>query len=143
MEKKDYLNFASRFELVREKEASYRKELDAFIDDAFAMHGNEFVLKPSGEYESWQELVEKEDGIMVENHFSTYFELEDKYGQVQLVYPTRICRIGDKMQIECMDGYDYGEREFVEGLYLDGKLDTLEIVALFIKSVLEQESEAV
>ena len=138
MEKKDYLSMMDRFSVLQDREKPYRKELIGFVNEAFNMHGNEFVLKPSDDYETWEEADEMEEGLVVENHFPTYFEIEDKRGIVHEIYPTRIYR-KDASGLDYIDGYDYKDCEFTEDWFLDSSTETLESIAYFINAVLEQE----
>ena len=141
MEKKDYLSFAGRYALLKNREELYRKELEGFIDDAFKMHGNEFVLKPDDGFETWEEADESDEGLDVCSRFDMYFEVEDKYGHVHMIYPTRIYRTKADYRVEYVDGYDYEECKFVEGWVFVRELDALETVAWFINAVLEQEQK--
>lgn len=133
-----------KYQRLQNWESEYRKELISYINEAFAMHGNEFVLKPEGDYETWEEVDEEEQGINVSEHFGTYFELEDRRGHTHEIYPTRIYR--EKYEggsfMDYVDGYDLGEGEFVEEWYIDCDKESLESIAYFINAVLEQEQES-
>lgn len=130
-----------KYQRLQNWESEYRKELVSYINEAFAMHGNEFVLKPGGDYETWEEVDEEEQGIDVSEHFGTYFELEDRRGHTHEIYPTRIYRkvYEGGSFMDYVDGYDLGEGEFVEEWYIDCDDDSLGSIAYFINAVLEQE----
>ena len=138
MEKKDCLNLMKRFSVIQDKETLYRMELISFIEEAFGKNNNEFVLKPCEDYETWEEADEMEEGLVVEEHFSTYFEIEDKRGRMHEIYPTRIF-YEDSSRLYYVDGYDYTDCKFTEGWCLDCGTETLESIAYFINAVLEQE----
>lgn len=130
-----------KYQRIQNWQDEYRKELISYINEAFAMHGNEFVLKPEG-YDSWEEADEEEEGLDVSAHFGTYFELEDRHGYTHEIYPTRIYRKkpGNALT-DYVDGYDLNEGEFVEGWYLNCDVESLSSIAWFINAVLEQEQE--
>ena len=132
-----------KYQRLQNWESEYRKELISYINEAFAMHGNEFVLKPGGDYETWKEVDEEEQGIDVSEHFGTYFELEDRRGHTHEIYPTRIYRkvYEGGSFMDYVDGYDLGEGDFVEEWYIDCDDDSLGSIAYFINAVLEQEQE--
>lgn len=117
----------------------YRKELVSYINEAFAMHGNEFILKPGGDCETWEEAVKSDDFCACED-LPTWLMIWDRHEFSHEIYPTRIYRVSDS-GMTYIDGYDNTEGDFVEGWYANDDNDDLSSIADFINAVLKQEQE--
>ena len=120
-------DFTSRFSALVEQEKQYKNTLDAFIKDAFDVYGYEFIYKAK-------------KGA-VKHCEDVYFELEDKYGEIHTIYPTRIYRTGKLYPYQCVDGYDANIGEYVRNWTIDGTLENRKTIALFIDVVLNQKKE--
>ena len=129
-----------KYSRLQNWEEEYRKELISYINEAFAMHGNEFVLKPEG-HESWKEADEADEFVAIDD-LPTYVMIGDRHGDSHEIYPTRIYREVDKggSFMDYVDGYDWTDGEFVEGWYPNSYNDDLASIATFIDAVLEQEA---
>ena len=133
-----------KYKRLQNWEEEYRKELISYINEAFAMHGNEFVYK-CDTHDTWKEKSEdEEDDFDAMNDLPTYVMIEDRRGDSHEIYPTRIYREVHEggSFMDCVDGYDWTDGEFVEGWYPNSHNDDLASIATFINAVLEQESEA-
>lgn len=116
----------------------YRKELVSYINEAFAIHGNEFKLKPEG-FDTWEEARMSEEFNAVDD-MPTYVMIWDRHEFSHEIYPTRAYREKEG-GIVYIDGYDYTYGEFVEDWYTNEHNDDLASIACFINAVLEQESK--
>lgn len=116
----------------------YNRKLVSYINEAFAMHGNEFVLKPEG-FETWEEAGQSEEFSAI-NDLPTYLMKCDAYGDSHEIYPTRVYRKSEQGLIY-LDGYDYSDGCFVTDWYTDDFDDDLASIACFINAVLEQENK--
>ena len=114
----------------------YRKELVSYINEAFAMHGNEFVLKPE-EYDTWQEAL-KDEAFDAMDDLPTYVMIWDRHEFSHEIYPTRVYREKEGRLIY-VDGYDYTEGKFVEDWFINEGNDDLASIADFINAVFDQE----
>ena len=114
----------------------YRKELVSYINEAFAMHGTEFVLKPE-EYDTWQE-ASKDEAFDAMEDLPTYVMIWDRHEFSHEIYPTRVYRENEGGLIY-VDGYDYTDGKFVKDWYINEGNDDLASIACFIDAVLEQE----
>ena len=128
-----------KYQRLQNWESEYRKELISYINEAFTMHGNEFVLKPGGNYETWEEAVKSDDFCACE-YLPTWLMIWDRHEFSHEIYPTRIYRVSDS-GMTYIDGYDSTEGGFVEGWYANDDNDDLSSIADFINAVLEQEQE--
>lgn len=128
-----------KYQRLQNWESEYRKELISYINEAFAMHGNEFVLKPGGDYETWEEAV-KSDEFCACDDLPTWLMIWDRHEFSHEIYLTRIYRVSDNGLIY-IDGYDNTEGGFVEDWYANDDNDDLSSIATFINAVLEQEQE--
>ena len=125
-----------KYQRIANWQSEYRKELISYINEAFAMHGNEFVLKPE-DCETWKEAVKSDDFCACED-LPTWLMIWDRHEFSHEIYPTRIYRVSDS-GMTYIDGYDNTEGEFVEGWYANDDNDDLSSIADFINAVLEQE----
>ena len=127
-----------KYQRLQNWENEYRKELVSYIKEAFAMHGNEFVLKPE-DCETWEEAVKSDDFCSCED-LPTWLMIWDRHEFSHEIYPTRIYRVSDS-GMTYIDGYDNTEGDFVEGWYANDDNDDLSSIADFINAVLKQEQE--
>lgn len=139
MERKDYLNFQSRYSNLTELEKRYRKELLDFINDAFEMHGDVFALKPEG-CETWKERSKKLSFMPMDElpYYLTIGVDDDNSHEIH------ICRIHQGtndlgMQYIEVDGWDWSDGMFVERWDAHYDIESLSTIAEFIDAVLEQE----
>lgn len=128
-----------KYQRIAKWQDEYRKELISYIDEAFTMHGNEFVLKPEGDYETWEGAVKSDDFCACED-LPTWLMIWDRHEFSHEIYPTRIYRVSDS-GMTYIDGYDNTEGGFVEGWYANDDNDDLSSIATFINAVLKQEQE--
>lgn len=142
MEKKDYFSLQSKFACLEDCLERYRKELLDFINEAFAMHGNEFVLKPEGDYDTWEERRKEEDFYAMDE-LPYYLNIgvdDDNAHETHISRVRQIERVSYKA-IE-VDGWDWYLNKWVEGCEIHYDIDSLAAVADFINAVLEQEQES-
>ena len=137
MEKKDYYSLQSKYSHLEDYREQYRKNLLDFINEAFAMHGNEFVLKPE-DCETWEEADEIDQGLNAMDRMPTCLTVYDKHCDTHEVYPTRIYR-NEGGYTKYVDGYDYFNCEFTEGWEANSDMESLQAISTFINAVLEQE----
>ena len=127
-----------KYQRIQNWQGEYRNELLSYIDEAFAMHGNEFALKPEG-FDSWKDWYKSEEFDAMED-IPTYVMIWDRHGNSHEIYITRAYRENGYGTIY-VDGFDYTEGRLVEGWFVNGHNDDLESIACLINAVFEQESE--
>ena len=127
-----------KYQRIANWQSEYRKELVSYINEAFAMHGYEFVLKPEG-FDTWEGAVKSDDFCACED-LPTWLMIWDRHEFSHEIYPTRIYRVSDS-GMTYIDGYDNTEGDFVEGWYANDDNDDLSSIADFINAVLKQEQE--
>lgn len=116
----------------------YSKEVISYINEAFAMNGNDFALKPA-RFETWQEAEDSEEFDAMED-LPTYVNIWDRHGFSHEIYITRAYRDSDGGTIY-VDGYDFTDGAFVEGWHINDNTSDLVSIAEFINAVFEQEAE--
>lgn len=127
-----------KYQRILNWDKEYRKELVSYINEAFAMHGNDFALKPEG-FGTWQEAYKSEEFDAMED-LPAYVMIWDRHEFSHEIYPTRVYRESEGGLIY-VDGYDLTDGKFVEGWYTNDYNDDLASIAEFINAVLEQEQE--
>lgn len=137
MEKKDYYSLQSKYSFLQDYLKRYRKDLKDFIDEAFEKHGSEFVLKPE-DCDTWKEADEIDQGLDAMGRIPTFLFIDSKNRSEREIYPTKIYRRNGS-DTHYVNGYDYDDCEFVNGLRANDDTDSLESIAEFINAVLEQE----
>lgn len=139
MEKKDYYSLQSKYSFLQDYLKRYRKDLKDFIDEAFEKHGSEFVLKPE-DCDTWKEADEIDHGLDAMERIPTVLFIDSKNKYEREIYPTKIYRRNGR-DTHYVNGYDYDDCEFVNGLRANDDTDSLESIAEFINAVLGQEQE--
>ena len=132
-----------KYKRLQNWEEEYRKELISYINEAFAMHGNEFVYK-CDTHDSWKEKSEdEEDDFDAMNDLPVNLTVwvDDDGGHEMYPYCIRqVCTDSGYKSIE-MDGYDWYGTDWVEDVDVHEGVENLVAIADFINAVLEQEQE--
>lgn len=121
----------------------YYKELREYINEAFAMHGNEFEYKcPT--HPTWQKKNEDgDDEFYAMEDLPVYLACECGRSSTDELYPYRIYQEVDDTGMKNIfaDGYEWNNGEWWKDCNLHDDTDSLESIASFINAVLEQETE--
>lgn len=141
MDKKDYLNLQSKYTRLQNLMELYRKDLLAYIHEAFDKHGDEFEYK-CDTHATWQEKNQDDDADFdVMNDLPTCLTIwvEDDGGHE--VYPTAIRQYVDGIGCKHLeaDVWDLNDCCWVTYQQLHSSIEDLQSVAEFISAVLEQE----
>ena len=140
MEKKDYLDFQSRYERLKNCEEIYRKDLLKYINEAFEKHGDVFEMKPEG-CDTWQERQKEEDcNILDELSYYVDLFLCDENNHETHIY--RVSNVESLVgKVIRVDGWDWYDERWIRGCGVHYDLNTLSTIVDFINAVLEQEQE--
>lgn len=141
MEKKDYLNLKDKYSHLKDYEERYRRDLLAFIHEAFDKHDGAFEIKPEG-CDTWEKRSKCLDFFpMDELPYYLIIGVEDDNSHEIHISRIRITEtLKDYWTIE-VDGWDWSECRFVERLDMYYDIDSLSTIADFINAVLEQEHQ--
>ena len=142
MEKKDYLMLQRKYSFLKDYEERHRKELIEFVHIAFDKHNGVFELKPEG-YSTWEERKKNEEFCPMDE-LPYYLLIGVKDDNSHEIHINRIRRVEYNWGYRSVevDGWDWSESEFVEGMDASFDMDSLSTIAEFINAVLEQEGLA-
>lgn len=130
-----------KYQKLQNWESEYRKELVSYINEAFAMHGNEFEYK-CDTHESWDEKNKAGDFDAM-NDLPVYLNIGIDDNYIHEIYPYCIRQTSSNYgytSIE-VDGWDWYDSDWIS-LEAHSGIDDLMSIASFINAVLEQEQEA-